>query len=106
VLKDLLADEDKPVTVELIQKNVCEYFGIKMVDLKARKRTKEIANARQIAMYIAKQLTNLSLSEIGRHFGGKDHATVIYACRQVEEKRLKDENLNKSVEVLTRRITA
>jgi chromosomal replication initiator protein len=106
VLKDLISDEDRPVTVELIQKNVCDFFNIKLYDLKARKRTKEIANARQIAMYIAKQLTSLSLSEIGRHFGGKDHATVIYACKQVEEKKTRDENLKKSVELLIRKITA
>jgi len=104
VLKDLIADEDKPVTVEAVQKAVCDYFGVKMQDLKAKKRTKEIANARQIAMYIAKQHTQHSLSEIGKCFGGKDHATVIYACKQIEEKRRKDENLNKSIENVERRI--
>lgn len=105
VLKDLIADDDRPLTVEAIQKSVCEYFGIKLHDLKAKKRTKEIANARQIAMYIAKQNTPLSLSEIGKYFGGKDHATVIYACRQVEAKRGKDENLNKSIENIIRKLT-
>ncbi len=105
VLKDLISDEEKPVTVELVQKMVCDYFGLKIQDIKARKRTKEIANARQIAMYITKQQTHLSLSEIGRYFGGKDHATVIYACKQIEDKRGKDENLNKSVENIIRRIT-
>ncbi|MDI6801211.1 MAG: chromosomal replication initiator protein DnaA [Thermodesulfovibrionales bacterium] len=104
VLKDLISREDRPVTVELIQKVVCEYFGIKTQDIKARKRTKEIANARQIAMYLSKQYTHLSLSEIGRNFGGKDHATVIYACKQVEDRRRADENLNKSIENLVRRI--
>jgi len=105
VLKDLISEEEKPVTVDLIQKAVCEYFGLKIHDIKAKKRTKEIANARQIAMYISKQLTHLSLSEIGRYFGGKDHATVIYACRQIEERRVKDDNLNKSIENISRRIT-
>jgi chromosomal replication initiator protein len=105
VLKDLISDEDKPVTVELIQKMVCEFFSLRIQDIKAKKRTKEIANARQIAMYITKQQTHLSLSEIGRYFGGKDHATVIYACKQIEEKRGKDENLNKSIEHILRRIT-
>jgi chromosomal replication initiator protein len=105
VLKDLISDEDKPITVELIQKVVCEYFGLKIQDIKAKKRTKEIANARQIAMYITKNHTNLSLSEIGRFFGGKDHATVIYACRQIQERRSKDDNLNKSVENCLRKIT-
>lgn len=105
VLRDLLSDDDRPVTVEVIQKAVCEYFGIKLQDIKAKKRTKEIANARQIAMFIAKQLTSLSLSEIGRYFGGKDHATVIYACKQIEERRGQDENLKKSIENLVKRIT-
>jgi chromosomal replication initiator protein len=105
VLKDLISDDERPVTVDLIQKMVCEYFSMKIQDIKARKRTKEIANARQIAMYIAKKQTNLSLSEIGRYFGGKDHATVIYACKQIEEKRGKDENLNKSIENILKRIT-
>lgn len=104
VLKDLIADEDKPVTVDSIQKAVCDYLGVKIYDLKAKKRTKEIANARQIAMYLSKQHTQLSLSEIGRYFGGKDHATVIYACKQIEERRKKDENLNKSVENVEKRI--
>ena len=105
VLKDLIAEDDRPVTVEAIQKTVSEYYGIKLQDMKARKRTKEIANARQVAMYIAKQHTGLSLSEIGKYFGGKDHATVIYACKQIEEKRVKDENLNRSIENITRRVT-
>ena len=105
VLKDLISDDDRPVTVDLIQKTVCEYFGIKLLELKAKKRTKEIANARQIAMYVSRQLTQHSLSEIGRYFGGKDHATVIYACKQVDEKREKDENLNKSVENIIRKIS-
>ncbi|MBF0328945.1 MAG: chromosomal replication initiator protein DnaA [Nitrospirae bacterium] len=104
VLKDLMLDDDKPVTVELIQKIVCEYFGIKIQDIKAKKRTKEIANARQIAMFLAKQYTEHSLSEIGRFFGGKDHATVIYACKQVEERMLQEENFRKNIENLRKRI--
>ena len=104
VLKDLISEDDKPITVETIQKAVCEYFGIKAQELKTKKRTKEVANARQIAMYIAKQLTQLSLSEIGRCFGGKDHATVIYACKQIEDKRSRDENLNKSIENIIKKL--
>ena len=105
VLKDLILEEDKPITVESIQKVVSEYFGIKVQDIKAKKRTKEVANARQIAMYLAKRYTHLSLSEIGRCFGGKDHATVIYAKRQIEEKMEKDENLNKSIENIIKEIS-
>ncbi len=104
VLKDFISDNDKVITVDTIQKAVSEYFGIKIQDIKARKRTKEVANARQIAMYISKQLTQLSLSEIGRCFGGKDHATIIYACNQIEEKRAKDAILNKNIENIIRKL--
>lgn len=105
VLKDLIAEDERPITVEGIQKAVCEFFGIKLQDLKAKRRTKEIAGARQIAMYLAKQLTPLSLNEIGKYFGGKDHATVIYACKQVEERRSKDEHLHRNIEQVKKRIT-
>jgi len=104
VLKDFIQDSEKPVTVEYIQKTVCEYFGLKMQDLKARRRTKEVALPRQIAMYISKQLTGSSLNDIGKNMGGKDHATVIYACKQIEDKRSKDENFNKMIETLLHKI--
>lgn len=100
VLKDFIQDDEKPITVEQIQKTACEYFGLKMQELKARKRTKEVALPRQIAMYLAKQLTACSLSDIGKNMGGKDHATVIYACKQIEERRRKDENFNRMIESL------
>lgn len=106
VLKDLLPEGDKPLTLDLILKTVSDYLGIKIYDIKGKKRTKEIANSRQIAMYIAKQLTTMSLSEIGRAFGGKDHATVIYACKMIESKRGTDENLNKMIEQIIRKIKA
>lgn len=105
VLKDLILEKDKPITVDSIQKSVSEYFGIKVQDIKAKKRIKEVVNARQIAMYLTKQYTHLSLSEIGRYFGGKDHATVIYAKKQVENKMKKDENLNKSIENIIKKIS-
>ncbi len=104
VLKDLISEEDKPLTVDGIIKAVSDYFGVKPVDIKGKKRTKEIANARQIAMYVVKQLTPLSLSDIGRAFGGKDHATVIYSCKQIEERRASDENLNKGIENIIKKI--
>jgi chromosomal replication initiator protein len=105
VLKDLISDEEKPITVDAIQKVVCEHFGVKLQDMKARKRTKEVATARQVAMYLAKRFTNLSLTEIGNAFGGKDHATVIYACRQIEEKKAMDPALAKIIETLAGRIS-
>jgi chromosomal replication initiator protein len=102
ILKDIIEEDEKPITWETIQKVVCEYFGLKTGDIKAKKRTKEVAIPRQIAMYITKQLTEMSLSDIGKAFGGKDHATVIYACKQVEEKRSKDEAFNRMIEKLMR----
>ncbi len=104
VLKDLLPDENKPITIELIQKAVCEAMGIRLQDIKSKKRTKEISNARKIAMYITKKLTGLSLTEIGSAFGGKDHATVIYACRQIEKDQEKDDNLAKLIDGLIKKI--
>jgi chromosomal replication initiator protein len=104
ILQDLIEEDDKPVTTDLIQKTVCEHYALKLSDMKAKKRTKEIALPRQIAMYLSKQLTNLSLSDIGKNFGGKNHATVIYACKQIEEKRAKDEAFNRMIENLLRKI--
>lgn len=104
ILQDLIEDDEKPITTDSIQKIVCDHFAIKLSDMKAKKRTKEVAMPRQIAMYLCKRLTNLSLSDIGKNFGGKDHATVIYACKQVEEKRTKEEAFNRMIEALLRKI--
>lgn len=104
ILQDLIEDDEKPITTDQIQKTVSEHFALKVSDMKAKKRTKEVALPRQIAMYLSKQLTNLSLSDIGKNFGGKDHATVIYACKQIEEKRAKDEAFNRMIESLIRKI--
>jgi chromosomal replication initiator protein len=104
ILQDLIEEDEKPVTTDSVQKIVCEHFALKLADMKAKKRTKEIALPRQIAMYLSKQLTNLSLSDVGKNFGGKDHATVIYACKQVEEKRAKDDAFNRMIESLLRKI--
>ncbi len=104
VLKDLIADDDKPINAEGVQKAVCDFFGLKLQDIKAKRRTREVSSARQIAMYITKQLTQMSLSEIGAAFGGKDHTTVIYACRQIEERRTREETLNKTVENIIKRL--
>ncbi len=104
ILRDIIDEEEKPLTVENIQKVVCEHFAIKLSDMKAKKRTKEVALPRQIAMYLSKQLTNLSLNDIGKNFGGKDHATVIYACKQIDEKRLNEEAFNRIIENLLRKL--
>jgi len=84
-LKDLLAAQDKQVRIENIQKTVSEYYKIKVSDLLSKRRTRSIARPRQIAMSLAKELTNRSLPEIGESFGGKDHTTVLHACRKIKE---------------------
>ena len=104
ILRDLIEEDEKPVTTDLIQKVVCEHFALKLADIKAKKRTKEVALPRQIAMYLSKQLTSLSLNDIGKNFGGKNHATVIYSCKQTEDKRTKDEAFNRMIENLLRKI--
>ncbi len=104
VLKDLLPDDNKPITIDLVQKLVSDTLGIKVQDIKSKKRTKEISHARKIAMYITKKVTNLSLAEIGSAFGGKDHATVIYACKQIERERQKDENLSRLIDNIIKKL--
>lgn len=84
-LRDLLALQDKLVTIENIQKTVAEYYKVKVADLLSKRRSRSIARPRQMAMALAKELTNYSLPEIGDHFGGRDHTTVIHACRKVKE---------------------
>ncbi|MCX5678916.1 MAG: chromosomal replication initiator protein DnaA [Candidatus Omnitrophica bacterium] len=84
VLKDMIIEGEKKITIDLIQKKVSEYFDIKLSDMRAKKRSKAIAYPRQVAMYLARQLTDYSLPEIGDQFGGRDHTTVIHACTKVE----------------------
>ena len=89
-LRDLLALQDKLVTIENIQKTVAEYYKIKISDILSARRSRSVARPRQIAMALAKELTNHSLPEIGNRFGGRDHTTVLHACRKIEQ--LKEEN--------------
>lgn len=84
VLKDMIIEGEKKVTIDLIQKKVSEFFDIKLSDMRAKKRSKAIAYPRQIAMYLARQLTDFSLPEIGDQFGGRDHTTVIHAYEKIE----------------------
>jgi chromosomal replication initiator protein len=106
ILKDIVADDNRPVTAEAILKIVADFFSIKCQEMKSKKRTKEIALPRQIAMYLCKQCTDSSLNDIGKNFGGKDHATVIYACRQIEERRTKDADFSRKIESLINKIKA
>ena len=86
-LHDLITLQDKQVSIENIQKIVAEYYKIRVADLHSKRRTRSIARPRQMAMALTKQLTNHSLPEIGDAFGGRDHTTVLYACRKIEELR-------------------
>lgn len=90
-LKDILGDRRKDITVELIQKTTADYFGLKIADLKSDKRLKNLVQARQIAIWICRDMTKASYPDIGMRFGGKDHSTVIYATKKIE-KALKDDS--------------
>lgn len=101
-LRDLLAAQDKQVTIENIQKTVAEYYKIRVADLLSKKRSRSIARPRQLAMALAKELTNHSLPEIGDAFGGRDHTTVLHACKKINELRDSDVRINEDHQNLLR----
>src|SRR6186713_2880152 len=94
VLKNVIDQDDRAITIETIQKFVSDYYQLKVGELKSRNNSKSIAMPRQIAMYLSKSLTNASLPEIGRSFGGKHHSTVIHSIKKVEEMRKTDHDFN------------
>ncbi len=96
VLKDILIENNREITIEKIQKRVAEHFQIKVNDLKSSKRLKSIVFPRQIAMYICRNMTNLSYPEIGAKFGGKDHSTIIHAIKKIE-KNMQDDLHTKNI---------
>ena len=102
VLRDLLRANDRRVTIEEIQKQVASHFNVRISDMHSARRARSVARPRQVAMYLAKQLTSRSLPEIGRKFGGRDHTTVMHAVRKVEELREHDTTFNEDVELLRR----
>lgn len=102
VLQDLLRANDRRVTIEDIQKRVASHFNIRTSDMHSARRARSIARPRQVAMYLAKQLTTRSLPEIGRKFGGRDHTTVMHAVKKVEELRELDQTFADDVELLRR----
>ena len=99
-LKDLLSIQNRQVGVENIQKTVADFYKIKIADMYSKKRPASIARPRQIAMYLAKELTQKSLPEIGELFGGRDHTTVLHAVRKIGGERTKDTELNQQLHVL------
>ena len=104
-LRDVLALQDKLVTVENIQKTVAEYFKIRVADLLSKRRSRSIARPRQIAMALAKELTTHSLPEIGDAFGGRDHTTVLHGCRRVKALRETDNRVGEDYNNLLRTLT-
>ncbi len=104
VLRDLIGDKKKIVAMEDIQEAVCAQFHLKMAELKSRRRSKTLVHPRQIAMYLCRELTDSSYPEIGRHFGGKDHTTIIHACRQVAKAKETDTALQATLESLKEQI--
>jgi len=104
-LKDLLALQDRLVSVDNIQRVVAEYYKIKISDLHSKRRTRSIARPRQVAMYMSKELTNHSLPEIGESFGGRDHTTVLHACRKIKELISSNADINEDVKNLLRTLT-
>lgn len=99
-LHDLLHSSNEQITVQDIQKKVADYYKIRVSDMHSKRRPKQIAVPRQIAMYLSKKLTQKSFPEIGDLFGGKDHTTVIYACQKIESERRINEELNHELHVL------
>lgn len=97
ILKDMVRESMKIISVELIQKTVSQFFGISLTDLRAQKRNKNIVLARQVAMYLSRTLANMSLPEIGNAFGGKDHTTVLHSCKKIEKEALNNEDLKTAI---------
>ena len=99
-LKDLIAVQNRQISIENIQKTVADYYKIKTSDMHSKKRSRIVARPRQVAMYLAKELTQLSLPEIGANFGGRDHTTILHGCRQIAKLKDAIPELNHDVNVL------
>nr|WP_217435230.1 chromosomal replication initiator protein DnaA [Pseudomonas aeruginosa] len=104
-LKDLLALQDKLVSIDNIQRTVAEYYKIKISDLLSKRRSRSVARPRQVAMALSKELTNHSLPEIGVAFGGRDHTTVLHACRKIAQLRESDADIREDYKNLLRTLT-
>jgi chromosomal replication initiator protein len=104
-LRDLLALQDKLITIENIQKTVAEYYKVKIADLLSKRRSRSVARPRQMAMALAKELTNHSLPEIGDAFGGRDHTTVLHACRKINELKQATQDVEEDYTNLLRILT-
>ena len=105
-LKYLIDSRDKIITSDLVQKVVAESFGVKISDLKSKRRTKTVVLPRQVAMYLCRTLVGSSLPETGQFFGGRDHSTVIHSCRVIDEKKEKDPELRAKIDMLIKQLTS
>ena len=105
VLADLWGEDERVISVDHIQRKVADFFGIKLSDLRAQNRTRAVSFPRQIAMYLARQLTHSSLAEIGRSFGGKDHTTVLHAVEKIQRLLQEDPKFRKTIDSLTQGIS-
>lgn len=105
VLQDLLRAHDRRITIDEIQRKVAEHYNIRLQDMHSARRARNVARPRQVAMYLAKQLTARSLPEIGRKFGGRDHTTVMHAVRKIEELMAEDTQIAQDVEIVRRALT-
>jgi chromosomal replication initiator protein len=102
-LRDLFSNpRQSNITMETIQRTVADYFGLSHNDLRGRKRTNAIAFPRQLAMYIAREITEYSTTEVGREFGGRDHTTVMHACQKIEDRKRTDPTLEPTIQHLIR----
>lgn len=105
VLQDLLRAHDRRITIDEIQRKVAEHYNLRLTDMHSARRARNVARPRQVAMYLAKQLTARSLPEIGRKFGGRDHTTVMHAVRKVEELMTEDAQIAQDVDIIRRALT-
>jgi chromosomal replication initiator protein len=104
-LRDLLTLQERLITVENIQKTVADYFKLRVADLLSERRSRSVARPRQIAMALAKELTRHSLPEIGDAFGGRDHTTVLHACKRIRELRDTEQRIAEDYSNLLRTLT-
>ena len=104
VLHDLLRQADRKVTVDEIQQRDASHYNIKLAEMSSPRRARSVARPRQVAMYLAKQLTTLSLPQIGKRFGNRDHTTVMHAVRKIEELKVSDLSIAEDVELLKRQL--
>ena len=104
-LRDLLRAQQQVISISNIQKTVADYFQLRMADLLSKRRTRSLARPRQMAMSLAKELTEHSLPEIGDAFGGRDHTTVLHACKVIKELRLTDGKMQEDWDKLIRKLS-